>query len=72
MTRETDAVFSMLRQSVHGDPALQARLFALPDVPVFIAAVRQLAQASDLALTDDDVLQAMRAGRRAWSDRKLP
>ncbi len=72
MTSETDAAFSMLRQRVQGDAALQTRLFALTDAQDFMAAVRQLAQASGLALTDDDVLQAMRAGRRAWSDRKLP
>lgn len=72
MTSATEAAFLMLRHSVHGDPALQARLFALTDAQEFIVAVRQLAQSSNLALTDDDVLQAMRTGRRAWSDRKLP
>lgn len=72
MTGTTNQIFLTLRQRVHRDPALQARLFALTDAQEFIAAVRQLAQASGFALTDDDVLQAMRAGRRAWSDRKLP
>jgi hypothetical protein len=72
MSDDTDDVFAALRQIVHGDPALQARLFALTDTKEFIAAVRQLALSSGCELTEDDVLQAMRTGRKAWSDRKLP
>lgn len=65
-------VFPALRRLVHGDPALQARLFALTDAGAFIAAVRQLAQASGCELTDEEILQAMREGRQAWSRRKQP
>ncbi len=72
MTGAPDDIFLTLRQMVHGDPALQAKLFALTDAREFDVAVRNLAKVSGLALTESDVLQALRTGRRGWSDRKLP
>ncbi|PKM43449.1 MAG: hypothetical protein CVV05_14690 [Gammaproteobacteria bacterium HGW-Gammaproteobacteria-1] len=72
MADDLDAVFQALRHAVHGDPALQAQLFGLTDTAEFVAAVRRLASASGHTLQDEDVLTAMRAGRKAWSDRKLP
>jgi hypothetical protein len=61
-----------LRLAVHRDPALQSRLFALTDAKEFIAAVRQLAQSHGHALAEEDVSQAMYAGRRVWSERRQP
>ncbi|MBE0620241.1 MAG: hypothetical protein IH605_06585 [Burkholderiales bacterium] len=72
MANKTDDILRALRQFVQDDPVLQARLFGLTDASEFIAAVRQLAQTSAFELDEQDVLQAMRAGRKAWSDRKLP
>jgi hypothetical protein len=71
MTGTSAEVIETLRQRVHSSPALQAQLFAVTDPQEFVAVVRQVALAFDLALSDEEVLQAMRMGRRAWSDRKL-
>lgn len=72
MTGTESANLEALRQRVHGDPALQARLFSLTDLQAFVAAVRQAGEDFDLALSDAEVQLAMRAGRQAWSDRKQP
>jgi hypothetical protein len=71
MTEAPDAPIRVLCQMVHADPALQQRLFAMVDAGEFSMAVCQLAKEAGLAWTEEDVLQAMRIGRRAWSDRKL-
>ncbi len=70
MTGADGGKFEVLRQRVHGDPALQARLFALTEPQEFITAVRQAARAFGLALSDGEVQLEMRVGRQAWSDRK--
>lgn len=62
--------FPTLRQVVHDDPALQARLFGMIDANEFIAVVQQLAQSRGYTLQAEDVRQAMRTGRKSWSDRK--
>lgn len=72
MADAPDNVLQALRRMVHDDPALQAQLFGLTDSGEFTAAVQQLAADSGCELAADDLLQAMRAGRQAWSDRKLP
>ncbi len=72
MTDTRDEIFQTLRQVVHDDPALQARLFGLVDANEFIAAVQQLAHAQGRALQAEEVRQAMRDGRKLWSDRKQP
>lgn len=72
MTDRRADIFPTLRQVVHDDPALQARLFALTDANAFIAAVQQLAQSQGCTLQAEDVRQAMRTGRKSWSDRKQP
>ena len=72
MTNTTETVFHVLQRLVHGDPALQARLFALDDPDEFVAAVRHLAHSHGCALDAGELLQAMRDGNRAWFERKLP
>jgi hypothetical protein len=72
MADSTDYILALLRQAVHDDPTLQARLFALTDPAEFVAAVRRLALSPGHELAEADVLQAMRAGRKAWTDRTLP
>lgn len=67
-----DAIMAAIRQMVHGDPALQVHLFSLTDDAAFIAAIRGLASSAGFELEADEVLQAMRAGRRAWSGRNQP
>lgn len=59
----------LLQQRVFGDCALQAKLFELTDPKEFFYAVRALADELGLALEENDVLEATRAGRRAWSGR---
>lgn len=72
MADTSDNAFQALRLAVHNDPALQARLFALADAAAFVAAVRQLALSLGYALAEEDVRQALYAGRRAWSERRQP
>lgn len=70
MAETNEAIFQALRQVVHDDPALQARLFGMIDANEFIVVVQELAQSQGRALQAEDVRQAMRAGRKSWSDRK--
>ena len=70
MSKSTEEILHRLRKVVHGDPELQANLFALTEVDQFIAAVCQLAQTSGHELEHDKVRQAMYAGRKTWMDRK--
>lgn len=72
MTASTDDILAALRQAVYDDSALQARLSALENPGDFFAAVRQLAESLGHSLDEDEVLQAVRAGRRAWFERALP
>ncbi|MDD5058022.1 MAG: hypothetical protein PHQ60_09120 [Sideroxydans sp.] len=72
MTDTNDEIFKTLRQVVHDDPALQARLFGMIDANEFIVAVQQLAQSQGLAPQAEEVRQALRDGRKLWSDRKQP
>lgn len=62
-------LFHLLRQRVHEDHALQARLFELTDAKDFFEAVRALAEELGHTLEETDVIAAIRAGRRAWSSR---
>jgi hypothetical protein len=72
MIDTTEEIFQALRQLVHDDPALQARLFALDKPDDFIAAVQQLALSMGCTLPDGEVLRAMSAGQRGWIERSLP
>lgn len=72
MAGNSDEVVAAIRQVVHGDPTLQAHLFGLTENAAFIAAVCGLASSAGLELEADEVLQAMRAGRQAWSGRNRP
>lgn len=72
MTQASVEIFQALRQIVHNDPALQARLFDYATPDEFLGAVRQLAQAQGFALEDEELQQLMRANRRAWFERNLP
>jgi hypothetical protein len=62
-------LFHLLRQRVHGDHALQARLFELTDPKDFFAAVQALAEELGYTLEQADVFEAALAGRRAWHNR---
>jgi len=62
-------LFHLLRQRVHGDHALQARLFELTDPKDFLAAVQALAEESGYTLEKADLFEATLAGRRAWHNR---
>ncbi|MBS1188764.1 MAG: hypothetical protein H6R10_556 [Rhodocyclaceae bacterium] len=72
MTSPTDGVLRALRELMQGHPALQVRLFALSDTEEFIAEVRRLARSAGHEFDVEEIRQAMGAGRRAWSERKLP
>ncbi|MGR9014738.1 MAG: hypothetical protein ACU83U_13960 [Gammaproteobacteria bacterium] len=72
MINTTDHIIQTLRQVVHNDPALQARLFGLIDDNDFIAAVQCLAQSLNHTATQEDIQQACRSGRKAWIERTLP
>lgn len=68
----TEANLQALRNQVWDDAALQARLFALDDADEFVAAVCALARSLGIGLEDEELRQAIRAGGRAWFERKLP
>lgn len=72
MIETNEDIFRALRQLVHEDPALQAHLFALAAPNEFLAAIQQLAQSLNYSLEDEELLQAMRAGRKTWIERNLP
>ncbi len=72
MDGSSEEAIQALRRVVHDDPVRQARLFALTDASEFVAAVLQIAQSQGIGLQEEAVWQAMRSGRRAWSDRKRP
>lgn len=72
MAGSSEGIIQALRRVVHDDPVRQARLFALTDASEFVAAVLQIAQSQGIGLQEEAVWQAMRSGRRAWSDRKRP
>lgn len=72
MTDAAEDTIKVLHKLVLDDPALQLRLFDLSDARDLVAAVLRLAQSSGYKLAEEDVLHAMRIGRKAWSDRKLP
>jgi hypothetical protein len=62
-------LFRLLQQQVHKDHALQARLFELTDRKDFFSAIQALAEELGHPLEETDMIEAIRAGRRAWSDR---
>jgi hypothetical protein len=72
MAGSSEEAILTLRRAVHDDPVLQARLFALTDASEFVAAVLQIAHSQGIGLQEEAVWQAMRCGRRSWSDRKRP
>lgn len=70
-----EATLAALRRRVWGDAALQAQLFSMTDAEAFVAAVRELARMAGLspdALSDEEIRQAMVAGRRGWIERAQP
>lgn len=68
----TEANLQALRRQVWDDAALQARLFALDNADEFAAAVSALARSWGHGLEDEELRLALRAGGRAWFERKLP
>lgn len=72
MTNTTDQIIQTLRQVVHNDPALQARLFDIIDGNDFIVAVQCLTQSLNHTVAQEDIQQACLSGRKAWINRTLP
>ena len=64
--------FQTLRQAIHSDPALQARLFGLADPHEFFLAVRQIAENLELDVQESELQAALQAGLRSWHMRLLP
>jgi hypothetical protein len=62
----------LVRQKVHDDPALQARLFEIHDAGEFIAAVSRLAAEFGQPIGEETLRLAMQQGRRDWIERDLP
>jgi hypothetical protein len=58
-----------IRELVLADPALQERLRVTIDKADFTNAVVSLAEEQGLVLTEDDVVEAMRTGRKMWIER---
>ena len=72
MADDIEQVLPALRRFVIDSPELQARLFDIVDTESFIAAVQQLVSSSGRELQDEALRQALRAGYKAWIDRRLP
>jgi hypothetical protein len=64
--------FQTLRQTIHADPALQARLFALADPHEFYLAVRQVAENLGQDLPESTLREALQEGARSWHMRQMP
>jgi hypothetical protein len=62
--------FEQFRELVFEDQPLQSLLLAAPDQPAFIARSVELGRERGFQFTADDVLSAVRSGRRAWSERQ--
>jgi hypothetical protein len=62
-------LFRLLQQQVYKDHALQARLFELTDRKDFFSAIQALAEELGHPLEETAMIEVIRAGRRAWSDR---
>ncbi|TJZ78925.1 aspartyl/asparaginyl beta-hydroxylase domain-containing protein [Chitiniphilus eburneus] len=60
--------FARLRAHIHADPTLIAQLARLESAAEFTDTLLQLAGEIGLKLGADDVRNAMRQGRRAWSE----
>jgi hypothetical protein len=58
-----------IRELVLADPELRERLRSIIDKADFTNAVLSLAEEKGLVLTEDDVGDAMRMGRKAWIER---
>jgi hypothetical protein len=61
--------FESFRRVVLADPALQARLRAIPDWPTFVAAAVDAAVERGIGLTEADILGARTEARRSWLER---
>jgi hypothetical protein len=68
---EPAAPFDAFRKIVLADPLLLEQLRATPDVPSFIALVREMARVHGFQFTDEDVQGALRASQQAWIERWL-
>lgn len=66
MTAPAPGGFAAFRERVHRDPALQARLAGPAEPGAFTALVVAEAAAVGLAVSADEVAEAMRHGHLAW------
>jgi hypothetical protein len=58
-----------LRRCVVDDRLLRGRLLAAPDRPAFVAEVTEVARERGIELSDDGVLEGLRAARRWRQER---
>ena len=72
MTDTNENSLHALQELVLGDPALQARLFALTDADAFVAEVLLLARINGLPLCEETLRQALHSGRTTWRRRNPP
>ena len=67
-----ESSLDLLRSAIQQDPSLQDRLFALQNADEFLAALAGLAMETGHAVTEDQLKEALRQGRREWVERDLP
>lgn len=72
MAELTQEILVALHHAIHRDSSVRARLFGLSDASEFIIAIQQLAKSLGYELAENDLLQLMNAGQRAWLERRLP
>jgi hypothetical protein len=68
---EPAAPFDAFRKIVLADPLLLEQLRATPDVPSFIALVREMAGQHGFQFAVEDVQAALRGSQQAWIERWL-
>jgi len=66
---EPAAPFDAFRKIVLAEPLLLEQLRATPDVPSFIALVREMARVHGFQFSVEDVQAALRASQQAWIER---
>lgn len=61
-----------LRLALRDDPVRLARLFDIRDVGEFVAELARFAESIGCAVSDAELMAALRQGQRDWIERQVP
>ena len=66
------AFVQMVYRILEQDPVLQSKLFAIQKSDLFLAELIQLCEDNGAAVSEYELIEALRQGRRRWLERDLP